>query len=195
VGKTIALLVVLISMEGLAAAQPGQTQPQPAPYYPPPMQPQPQPAQVTQEEYNLLMRGEMTEGQHVGGGLLGTLLGFGTGHIMQRRWSDKGWIFTVGEAAAYGVLLAGLIDCWELDGTSEDCDDGWIIGGALAFVGLRIWEAVDVWAYPPDHNRRVRELRARVYGPNYYYQHPPMPPPVYLRAVDGGYTAGFTLRF
>jgi hypothetical protein len=188
----LAILLILINGASTAAAQPGQTQP--APYYPP--QPAPQPAQVTQAEYDLLMRGEMTEGQHVGGGLLGTRLGFGTGHSMQRRWQEKGWIFTVGEAAAYGVLLAGIIDCIELEGErTEDCADGWIIGGALAFVGLRIWEAVDVWAYPPDHNRRVRELRARVYGPNYYYQHPPMPPPVYLRAVDGGYSAGITLRF
>ena len=160
-----------------------------------------QPAQVTPDEYRLLVRGEITEGQRVGGGLLGTFIGFGSGHLVQQRWGEKGWIFTVGESISYAFFLAGVIDCmahaYGPDGQADRCNDGYIFGGIIAFAALRIWEAVDVWAYPPDHNRRVRELRARVYGPAYYqqYQQPPPPPPVYMRAVDGGFTGGITVRF
>jgi hypothetical protein len=190
VGKKVRVIALLSLISGTAAAQPGQTSPAPPVYRPPA-------PRVTPDEYKMLVRGEITDNQRVGGGLLGTFVGLGTGHIAQGRWGERGWIFTVGEVVTYGILLAEMIDCWEISGDNSGCDEGWIVAGALGFAGFRIWEIVDVWAYPPDYNRRVRELRARVYGPAYYYgtPAPPVPPPVYLRPVDGGYAGGITLRF
>jgi hypothetical protein len=194
----IGFFLALVLVATPAMAQPGQT---PAPQAPQAYRPQPAPVQVTPDEYELLLRGEISQGQHVGGGILGTWLGLGIGHAVQERWTDKGWIFTVGESIGFTFMMAGLVSCiddsYDYDGTETDCHEGYFWGGLFTVFALRIWEIVDVWAYPPHHNRRVRELRARVYGPAYYqqYQQPPPPPPVYMRAVDGGFTGGITVRF
>lgn len=195
----IGFILALVLASTPAMAQPGQA-PAPAPYpqqYPAPAQP----VQVTPDEYELLQRGEISQGQYIGGGILGSWMGFGTGHAVQERWTDKGWIFTVGESIGFGFMMAGMISCldhaYDYDQSERDCREGYFWGGFIALVGLRIWEIVDVWAYPPVHNRKVRELRARVYGPSYYQQYgqPPPPPPVYMRAVDGGFTGGITVTF
>jgi len=46
----------------------------------------------TDKERKILERGEYTTHEIVGGGLLGTLVGFGTGHVAQERWRERGWI-------------------------------------------------------------------------------------------------------
>jgi hypothetical protein len=33
--------------------------------------------------------------------------------------------------------------------------------GLAGFVVLHIWETVDAWVVPPNHNQRVRELREK----------------------------------
>lgn len=208
------VVATLIALAAPALAQPGRTPPQPPAPQPPAPQPQPypqpqpnpqpqpqygyppQPVQLTAEEYKILQKGEYSDGQTVGGGLLGLFIGFGTGHLVQQRWTEKGWLFTVGDTAAYFAFLVGFIDCVgdSVDGTNNRCNAGLMVGGALAFAGLRIWETIDLFATPPAHNRRVREIRARIYNQQ-YYRAPPPPPPVYLRPVDGGFAGGVQLRF
>lgn len=76
---------------------------------------------------------------------------------------DKGWIFTVGELASIAVLFSGVGDCWNSAISSYDsCNSGAIYLGAMGFVGFRIWEIVDVWAAPPEINRRYHELKSRM---------------------------------
>ena len=43
----------------------------------------------------------------------------------------------------------------------ENCPLELVIGGAVVFGGLRLWEMVDLWVGPPIHNSRLRELRRR----------------------------------
>src|SRR5690606_6489502 len=75
------------------------------PYYQPQ---QPIQVQVTPDEQELLERGFISQGQHVGGGLAAMFIGFGVGQAVQGRWSDKGWIFTIGEGLAIAGLFYGV---------------------------------------------------------------------------------------
>jgi hypothetical protein len=76
------------------------------------------------------------EAQYVGGGLVGTLIGFGTGHAIQERYLNKGLIFTLGE---FGTQLFAAA-CF-----TSGCPDGLFLASFAGFIGLRIWEIVDVW--------------------------------------------------
>jgi hypothetical protein len=123
---------------------------------------------LTQEEKEILARGEITSTPYVIGGLLGIWPGFGIGHAVQGRYSEKGWIFTVGELGAITIIAIGIgqsaTSCSTYYGTCSTSNNGAsaILVGVVGYVGLRIWEIVDVWATPPSFNNRYRDLRNRV---------------------------------
>ncbi|HLL21334.1 MAG TPA: hypothetical protein VK427_04340 [Kofleriaceae bacterium] len=188
---------VLVALVGVADAQPGAT----PPYAPPPQQYQPvhgHAQTLTPEEHDLLMQGEISDGAHLGGGVAAVFLGFGTGQAIQGRWSDTGWIFTLGESASLVALIAGAARAWddcanEFD-SSVDCDhsDGppLMLVGGLGLVVFRVWEIVDAFGGPATHNRRVRALQFRMGMPVRVGAEP-----FVGKTRDGGMTAGLTLRF
>lgn len=123
--------------------------------------------QLTESERKILDIGEISTQRYVIGGVLGTYpLGLGIGHAIQGRYSDKGWIFTAGELGSLVVLFAGIGDCLDDDDTwGDDCDDnsdGLIFLGVAGYLSFRIWEIVDVWAAPREHNRRYFEIKNRM---------------------------------
>lgn len=219
--------VALLCLTSTAVAQPGPDNQGPyapapqqqGPYAPPPQQPYPPPqpgygppqqgnyyaptpgqyaVQITEEERDILMRGEIDGGNIVLGGLGAIFFGFGVGQAVQGRWSDTGWIFTFGEIGTLGMVIGGVIDsvnaCDEYEGSCSDSRGVTVMAvGLIGFAALRIWESVDAFTGPASHNRRVRELRMRVgYGqyPGYYGMVPYVTP-----TGDGGGTAGLSLRF
>jgi hypothetical protein len=201
----VAALVLVLALSGIANAQPGTTAPPPAPYPqqgpPPPYQYTPgygYPVPLTAEEHELLMDGEITPGQHFGGAAAAFFIGFGSGQAIQGRWSDTGWIFTLGESASFVALIAGMVrtfdDC-SYDGESGcDHSDGppLIIAGVVGFTVFRVWEIIDAFSGPNDHNRRVRELKFRMGVPVRVGERFT---PYVNKTRDGGATAGLTLRF
>jgi hypothetical protein len=211
----VSVLFVLIVFQGAALAQPGQSpagpMPAPAPY-PPPMQPQPYPypyapyqygtpLPLTADEQELLSRGEISDGQHIGGGLVSLFFGFGVGQAVQGRYSDTGWIFTLGEAASMTAIFVGMVqafDCVDdFEGSSCNNDDsaGFLLVGGLIGIGVfRIWEIVDAFSGPTRHNAKVRALRMRLGIPQPMYTKV-MPYVAPSLSRDGGGTAGLTLRF
>ena len=205
--RTVAGSVLALLVWNVAHAQPGAPPPPWQPYPPPPqgyaVPPphayQPQPVQLTADEADLLARGEISDAAHMGGGLAALFLGFGIGQAVQGRWSDKGWIFTVGEGASWFALFYGVAhaigDCFAND--DDRCDDdrsgSLIVAGALGLTVFRIWGTIDAFAAPSSHNARVRELRMRTgYDrPGYYSVIPYV-----KRNADGeGGVAGLTLRW
>lgn len=137
-------------------------------------------ASLSEKERSILQRGEITKGRYVIGGILGTWpLGFGIGQAIQGRYSDTGWIFTAGELGSLAVMVSGMGDC--LDGNRHSsCSGGTIVLGAVAFVGFKIWEIVDLWAVPPEHNRRYHELKSRLGEDQMTFQ------PTLVPLADGG---------
>jgi hypothetical protein len=160
-------------------------------------------AQLTVDEQWLLERGFISQGEHIGGGLAAMFIGFGVGQAIQGRWGDKGWIFTVGEAASIVGLFYGVSKAFSCDGYYsndtyyDDCNGdegmGIFFVSLLAFSVFRVWETVDAFAAPPSHNRKVRMLRARLGMPVPMYTMMPYVAPA--RGSDGGGTAGVTFRF
>jgi hypothetical protein len=182
--------------------QQGYPQQQPYGYAPRPMN-----VQLTVDEQWLLERGYITDGEHLGGGLAALFVGFGVGQAVQGRWGRKGWIFTVGELASMAVMFYGVFhfvdSCAAADqdpyASDQTCEHafgqgmGLMLGGALALSVFRVWETVDAFIAPPQHNRQLRDLQMRL----------GMPVPMYARLRPfvaptpdgGGGMAGVALRF
>jgi hypothetical protein len=211
--------LIVVAVTGSVSAQPGQDPPpapEPAPYpapppapYPPPQQlpppgyvPPPQgyiPVQLTADDQQLLQKGEISEGAHVGGVVTSLLFGFGVGQAVQGRYGETGWIFTLGEAASMAALMYGILHSFDscFDSTSSSCNDDvdgiYIVGGLVGLLGFRVWEIVDAVGGPSKHNRKVRELKMRLGIPVPMYTHRVVP---YINKTrDGGGTAGVMLRF
>lgn len=91
----------------------------------------------------------VSTGKYITGGILGTAVGFGIGHGIQGRYSERGWIFTVGEAAGLAAIIAGAQSCYDSSTktpkTSEGCTNALFSGGLIVALGFHIWEVVDVW--------------------------------------------------
>lgn len=156
------------------------------------------PPMLTLSEHRLLMRGEISDAAHAGGAITSFLFGFGLGHAVQGRWGDTGWIFTVGEAASGAVAMisfAAVIGCAaNTDEGDRSCNADssamLLLGSALAFGALRVWETFDAISAPAEHNRRLRELRLRTGMPVATRVRPFAAP-----TADGGAMAGVAARF
>jgi hypothetical protein len=77
------------------------------------------------------------------GAFSGTIVGFGSGHLFQGRYLEKGWLFTVSEAAALAALIALPNTCR----SAETCRAFAATVPLVAFLGAKLWEAVDVWQW------------------------------------------------
>lgn len=158
-----------------------------------PQEPRPERAEVeslSADERKILDRGEYSRGDIVVSGLLGTLVGFGSGHVHQGRFKERGWIFLAGEGGAVVGTTAGIAGCAAggEDFSSLTCVGTVGLAGLSVLAAFKLWEIIDVWSHPPLHNRRYREIEARRseriswslhVGPN----------------ADGGVSAGLGFRF
>lgn len=103
----------------------------------------------------------ITNTQYIAGGVLSIVVGFGAGHGAQGRWSEKGWIFTAGEAVSligvYYGFLAGALAA----GGGQAPTGKLAIGGIslVALMGFRIWEMIDAWMLPSHYKVADSQLR------------------------------------
>jgi hypothetical protein len=115
----------------------------------------------------LLARGEISDARSVTGGVTALLVGFGTGHVIEGRWRERGWWFTLGDSVldtiAFGSLLVAA-DCAEGDCHSQKAIDGVTYGALIAALGFRLWETYDAVVVPREQNARIQQLRARAPG-------------------------------
>jgi hypothetical protein len=122
---------------------------------------------LTAREERVLEVGVVPRINYLLGGAVGTWpVGLGTGHMVQGRWRDTGWKFTVAQLGALGMVLASG-DCAGklLRNDDNECtgpNEVLMLSGLFAFVGLRLWEIYDVWAVPPRENARYRKLEERI---------------------------------
>ncbi len=118
---------------------------------------------LSENDQKVIDIGEISTSRYIIGGVLGTYpIGLGVGHAVQGRWLQGGWIFTAGELGSIALAVAGLAGCIDNTFSSDDCSGGessLIIAGVFGYVGFRIWEIIDVWAVPPGHNKKFRELK------------------------------------
>ena len=108
----------------------------------------------------------ISRARYVTGGILGTVLGMGTGHAINGQYLERGRIFTSGELASLGAVLAGGMTFALSVATQQQVlkwmSVGMSIGGVAAYLGFRIWEAIDVWYSPTvETQASVRVSRGR----------------------------------
>lgn len=114
--------------------------------------------EITPEERQILEDGEISTTRYVVGGILGTYpLGLGIGHAVVGKYSEKGWIFTVGQLGSAMIFVSGVSSCFEDYDSSRGCGTATL--GLYALVGFRIWEIIDIWTIVPKHNRKYRSLK------------------------------------
>lgn len=118
-------------------------------------------ALLSAEDQEVLRKGRIEQTPYLLGGTVGTLVGFGTGHAIQDRYMDRGWIFTAGELASALVFTAGSMKCTDTESEGNCTKTNSAILGAIAFVGFKIWEIIDLWGTPPLQNRKYDEVRSR----------------------------------
>lgn len=189
--RTIVSVLVLAVLTGAASAQPGAQGP--APYPPPQPYPPPgygYPVQLSPADQELLMRGEISDGQQVGGGLLALFVGFGSGQAVQGRFGETGWIFLLGEGVSTAAMIRGFFDLFAECGNTNDCNTsaGYFVVGLLGVTIFRTWGTIDAFVSPTFHNRRVRALKMRLGIPIYSVA-------PYVAPAHDATTAGLMLRF
>lgn len=160
-------------------------------------------ARLTPEQQELLARGEITGTEYILGGVIGSYLGFGIGHAIQGRYGRDGVKFTIGQSATITLIIIGALSCIDhhYDADYYDspeyadtaarnrnrCHEYALWAGITGYFAFRIWEAVDVWSAPPEHNRRVRWLRHQLATGRIGFAVRPN--------EEKGATASLTLRF
>lgn len=95
----------------------------------------------------------------IAGGIVGTFIGFGSGHAIENRYEQKGWIFTASE----GICVVALLASYILP-LPAPVSFSLNLGGSFGFLGFRVWEIVDLWtgsmpirhAELPDYNSENR---------------------------------------
>jgi len=109
------------------------------------------------------VRSQLEEGisfeRYGAAGLLGTFVGFGSGHAVAKQWKQAGWIYTVSESIAAAGMVTGFAMLMEdlfcggggLFGSGE-CKypnaDSLMLGSFSVFLVMRGIEMVDIWIRP-----------------------------------------------
>ena len=116
----------------------------------------------------------LSQGQYIGGGVVGTVVGFGLGHAIQGRYFRTGWIHTTLQAGS--LMGATTYILYHVSTALQDKNKRPIHNNAksitkeddsyflplytlyMIFLGSRIWEIVDVWILPSD----IKAVRNRL---------------------------------
>lgn len=171
------VLLSILILAHAAAAQPALTAPLPT---------------LSPEDRELLAEGEISGGQYAGGIVMSVAVGFGTGQAIQGRWSDMGYVFTLGEVGSLAALISGLRN-GGFGNCLDECHhnrsgEQLAVGGLIAFMVLRYWEIGDASIAPAIHNHRYHKLLERT-----GYQ--PLALEPYVAPNSDGAVAGFAVSF
>ena len=114
-------------------------------------------------ESNQLIQLDRTK--YIAGGLATVFLGFGTGHAIQGRYKEKGWIFTASSViltvGSVGYLANVYKTVKDIDASNKKESVKKVdslttisyvyIGLAVVGLGVRFWELFDVWMLPAKY--------------------------------------------
>lgn len=94
---------------------------------------------------------QISHSDYVLGGVVGSIVGFGTGHAIQDRYlSGGGWAFTLCEGIGAAAIITGGI-LYGTAGTDVDkqtLGKRFMLAGGIFYGGFKIWEIIDLWVAP-----------------------------------------------
>ena len=104
----------------------------------------------------------VSKDRYIGGGVVGTLVGFGIGHGINGTYKKMGWVFTAGELLSLIAIYAGTLDSL-VDSVAGQAPkvSNTLVFGIYSLLGFRLWEIFDVWWRPVQMNKAYRESRPR----------------------------------
>jgi len=76
---------------------------------------------------------------------IGSSIGFGVGHVIQKRYFARGWIYTLGESAGLIGFLAG--EDLACKSAPKTCVPLVKVFSGMAFIGFKVWEILDLYRY------------------------------------------------
>ena len=126
---------------------------------------------LTQDELDIYRKGPIDQSTHVLGGLLGTFIGFGSGHIMYGMYGQRGWIYTAGEVGSLTLMIIGASrynnNCTVYYYGQNDCRDSSagkteLVVGLTGWFLFRIAEIIDVWTAPSSRNYEYGRIRGKL---------------------------------
>ena len=103
---------------------------------------------IDPSQVELTPRDLVTDRDLLIGSIAGTLLGYGVGHAIQKRYYDGyGYAYTISEGVGYVLLAAGFGDCGFTESNCDNKNEGLVSAGAILYIGARLAEIFDVWYY------------------------------------------------
>ena len=119
----------------------------------------------------------MSEGTYYGSVLVGGMLGLGSGHVVQDRWLEDGWKFSLLELGGIGLFGAGmplkfcLVSCDDSKPGQSNTQKVLMGTGISIWLGARLWQLYDlsVAETAPTHLRTGHSVAA--YGLGYGLGH------------------------
>lgn len=132
----------------------------------PPEKKEPSLSMLTTDEIKIYREGDIGTLGRVTGGVVGTVVGFGLGHLFIGKYGEQGWVYTVGELGSLVAISVGAtaaIGDW-VSGNKNGGGSTLLWVGIVGYYGFRIWEIVDVWVRPGSHNERYRAIKEKVDG-------------------------------
>ena len=118
------------------------------------------PSAYTPEERDVLADGEVDGARAV---LVGGLVGFGFGELIEDRYRNTGWIFTVVDVIGWTGVGIGMSR-----GVCDDADCDWpspynhtAAASLVVLAASRVLQVMDVSSAAGDRNTQIRAIRAR----------------------------------
>ena len=97
----------------------------------------------------------LSTSHYVTSGLIGSFVGFGTGHLVQGRYWDKGWIFTLASASIVGSGALLAVAEYNLIPLATEII---AISILATSAGIKLWEVFDIWKLPPSYEVASKNL-------------------------------------
>lgn len=122
-------------------------------------------ARLTEEEREIYRRGEMRFGLHEVGVTAAIFVGFGLGHVVQGRWLERGWIFTLGQTLGTIGTIYGHDRAKRECPVGERCTSTGVkiyVGGMIALIGFYAGGILDAWIVPSRRSRQLREVHRKL---------------------------------
>lgn len=121
----------------------------------------PLPSQEQFKKINTTPTQTISSERKIAGLAAGYVIGFGTGHLVQGRYLEKGWLFTIGDAIGTYATLQGLRGC-----AFSQCENSFWVGLALLTV-FKTWQLVDLAKVPTHSPRKPHHVQKKnVFEPN-----------------------------
>jgi hypothetical protein len=122
-------------------------------------------SELTPKELKILAKGEISTERYLGAGILGSLVGFGSGQAVEGRYLTPGMIFSIGEGTGVALMLISPIfseqSAHDRQEYGDDEPRAIAVLGLTVFSLFRIADIVDVWLAPPILNARYRRVKAK----------------------------------